>query len=145
MYFSELCLFVVFAAAVLLRTDAKTIATQPNPPALAENQSKILYAGDETTNYNNGNPNLQFSKQFSMKSSNSLQPAALQSKSITYPQPNGEFPPAKEYPQQSSSSSKDYLQNKDFQQPITVADYSNDQKINEFKYVLLNIALTCFI
>lgn len=140
MKLSELCAFVVLTAAVLLRTDAKTIATQPNPPAPAENQSKVLYTGEETTKYNNGNPNIQFSKQFSMKSSNSLQPAAPQSKLTSYPQPNGEFQQSIEYQQQSpsSSSSKDYLQNKDFQQPITATDYSsnhNDHKINEFKYV----------
>lgn len=136
MKFSEFCAFVVFAAAILLRTDAKTIATQPNHPVPAENHSKIVYTGEETTNYNNGNPNLQFSKQFSLKSSNNLQPASPQTKLISYPQPNGEFQQSIEYPQLSSS--KDNPQNKDFQQPITAEEYStnnNNKKINEFKYV----------
>lgn len=136
MKFSELCVFVVLAAAVLLRTDAKTIATLPNQLEPAENQSKVLYAGEETTNYNNGNPNLHFSKQFSMKSSNNLQPVA--SKSLSYPQQNGEF----QLPQQSPSLPKDYPQNKNFQQPIAVADYNindNDQQISEFKYVHLSL------
>lgn len=137
MKLSELCVFVVLATAVLPRTDAKTIATQPNQPGPAENQSKVLYTGEEATNYNNGNQNSQFAQQFSMKSSNSLQPAAPQSKLLSFSKPNGEFQQAKEYSQQLPAAAKDYLQTKDFQPTIAATDYSNinDKKINEFEYV----------